>query len=130
MISGQRASARLAPRTQRVSLWPLLYCSLAFLALFLVGLTAAVPETAHTPSDLRHLGFGQPFDFVYADMSKNSMLTPAEYRLNPWEGQETVVISWGPFLLDWALLILCLAGPVWVIRRLWLRGLAQLGLER
>ena len=114
----------IAPRVQRVSLWPMLYVALAFLALVLVALTAALPQTAHSPAERDHLGFGFPFNFAYADFHRG--VTPAEYRINPYEGRESVEISAGRFLLDWAFFTIIVVGPVWLIRRLWVQGLSRL----
>jgi hypothetical protein len=119
---------RIAPRRVDLGIWPFLYGALTFLALVLIGLSALIPQTG-SREEARHMGFGEPTAFVYADARMRATgTTPTKYYFNPMEDPATV--SHGRFFLAWGVAILLLVGPVWLIRWLWMRGRSQLVLER
>ena len=96
--------------------WLVAYQVLTAVALVLVAATLAVPQTAHSGSEARNLGFGYPLSYVSADLSTFTPPSyPQTYRFNPWE---TVVhVRAVQFVVDWLLVIFALWTPVWLIRR-------------
>ena len=130
MIPGdhpRRYLERVAPRRVDLDIWPFVYGALTFLALVLIGLSTLIPQIG-SREEARHIGFGEPIAFVYADVRISATgTTPTKYYFNPMEHPATV--SHGRFFLAWALAILFLVGPVVFIRWLWRRGRSQLSLE-
>jgi hypothetical protein len=96
--------------------WLVIYQVLAAVALVIVAATLTVPQTAHSASEARTLGFGYPLSYVSVDMSTFTPPSyPQTYRFNPWENVADV--RGVQFILDWLLVIFVLWAPVWLIRR-------------
>lgn len=98
------------------SRWLLVYQALTAVALLVVVATLAVPQTAHSRSEARKLGFGYPLAYVSVDMTTFTPPSyPQTYRFNPWENVAHVRAI--QFVTDWLLVISALWTPVWLIRR-------------
>jgi hypothetical protein len=95
--------------------WLLVYQALTAVALVIVVATLAVPQTAHSRSEARNLGFGYPLAYVSADLATTPPSYPQTYRFNPWENVAHVRAP--QFVADWLLVIFALWTPVWLIRR-------------
>ncbi len=96
--------------------WLLVYQALTAVALVIVVATLAVPQTAHSRSEARNLGFGYPLAYISADLTTFTPPGyPQTYRFNPWENVANVRAL--QFVADWLLVIFALWTPVWLIRR-------------
>jgi hypothetical protein len=96
--------------------WLVVYQVLAAVAFVLVAATLAVPQTAHSASEAKNLGYGYPLSYVSADLSTFTPPSyPQTYRFNPWETVFHVRAL--QFVLDWLLVVFALWVPVWLIRQ-------------